>query len=144
MAVNQKLSRALGWLIGLRAVAGEGYGCAMTINVLARSSAVCKQRRNVAGSSAPKLVQNDQIRALQQRASHKHSAPLAVRKLPSGFADHLQQAGGHAIQQVAQAERAANFFGFSEIFFSRRPAAPHQQIESERAGQHVVFVKLRR
>jgi hypothetical protein len=46
---------------------------------------------------AEALIQNHQIGILQQRAGHKHPAALAVRKLPSGFTYHLQQAGGHTL-----------------------------------------------
>jgi hypothetical protein len=37
------------------AAIAKNYGCAMTIRVPARSSVVCRHRRSVAGSSAPKL-----------------------------------------------------------------------------------------
>jgi hypothetical protein len=62
------------------------------------------------------LVENDHGGALQQGASNIKTAALSMRKLPAGFSDHLQESGRHGVEQVSQAEFAADFFGFAHIF----------------------------
>jgi hypothetical protein len=52
--------------------------------------------RQIAHSKKKLLIEAEQL----QRARHKQSAALAVRKLPSGLADQLQQTGWHALQQI--------------------------------------------
>ena len=100
------------------------------------------QSFRVEGSEA--LVENNDARPLQQPTRNVKAAALAVGELPAGFAYHLQQPRGHALDQLAQAELAANLFRVLHVTFARRPTASHQQVESERFGQDVVLVELRR
>ena len=46
------------------------------------------------------LVENHQVRFLQQGPGDEQAAPLPVRKLPAGFAHQLQQTRGHSLQQL--------------------------------------------
>ena len=39
-----------------------------------------------------------------------------MRELPTGVADALEQAGGHALEQIAEAELDADGFHFFEVF----------------------------
>lgn len=55
------------------------------------------------------------------RSREVHAATLAVGELPACLTDHLEQPGGHAGQQVAQAKLVADRFGFVEIGWARRP-----------------------
>ncbi len=61
------------------------------------------------------FIQHHQLGVLQQRTRDVEAAAFAVRKLPAGLADHLQHTGGHASQQIAQAEFAADGLRFFEI-----------------------------
>ncbi len=70
------------------------------------------------------FVQHHQFGVLQQRARDVKAAALAVRKLPAGFADHLQHARGHAFEQVAQAELVADGLGFVEIGGTKNGGTP--------------------
>ena len=61
------------------------------------------------------FIQHHQLGVLQQRARDVEPAAFAMRKLPAGFAHHLEHSRGHASQQVAQAEFAANGFRLFEV-----------------------------
>lgn len=51
--------------------------------------------------SGEAFVKYDQLGVLQNSARDKEAAAFSVGELPAGFADHLQGAGGHALEQVA-------------------------------------------
>ena len=63
------------------------------------------------------LIQDRQLRILQQRSGKKNTAAFAVRDPPSRFAHHLHHSGRHAFEQVAQSEFRAQFPGFPQFFF---------------------------
>lgn len=90
------------------------------------------------------LVEDDEVGVLEQRPGNVEATALAVRELPTGLADHLQQSGRHAVDKVSEAKLAAEGFGLPQILGRRRPAAAHEQVEGEGAREDVVFVKLRR
>src|SRR5262249_46689861 len=106
-----------------------------------RRSQTLPQCRRIERAEA--LVQDYKLCVLQQCARHKHPAAFAVRELPSGFTNHLLQAGWHSVKQSAQTELATERLGCGQVFFARRPSSSHQQIESEGPGEDVVFMKLR-
>src|SRR6185295_9778134 len=90
------------------------------------------------------LVEDDQLGSLEQGAGDVEPALLAVRELPARLADHLEEPGGHAVEELAQAELAADGLGFLEVAGPRRPFAAHQEVEGEGVGQDVVLLELRR
>ena len=90
------------------------------------------------------LVEDDEVGVLEQRPGDVEAAPFAVGELPTRLADHLLQPGRHAVEEVPEAELAADGFGLLQIFGLRRPAAAHQQIEGEGSREDVVLVELRR
>jgi hypothetical protein len=89
------------------------------------------------------LVENDHVGVLQERPGHVETAALAVRELPSCLPDHLPQPGRHLVEQVTETELTAHGFRLLNVCGLGRPAATHQQVEGERAGQDVVFMELR-
>jgi hypothetical protein len=75
------------------------------------------------------LVENDEIRVLEQRSRDEEPASLAVRELPAGLAELLDETAGHSPEEIAKAELEADLFGGHEIIPRCGPAAAHQQIE---------------
>ena len=90
------------------------------------------------------LIKNNEIGLLQQRPGDVETAPLTVRKLPACLADHLQHLSWHPVEQISEAELAANGVSLSHIVRLWRPAPAHQQIEGEGAGEDMVLMELRR
>src|SRR5690606_15023836 len=79
---------------------------------------------------------------LEQRPRHEETAPFAVRELPPGLANHLHEACRHALEQIPEAQLAAESFGLLEVSLLGRPPPAKQQVEGERPRQHVVLVQL--
>jgi len=50
------------------------------------------------------LIQNYQVAALQQGPCQEQAAAFPLRELPTGFAHHLHQTAGHALQQRPQSQ----------------------------------------
>src|SRR5688572_26777287 len=62
-----------------------------------------------------RLVEHHELRVLEQCAREEHAAAFAVRELPSGLADLLEQATRHPIEQGPEAELAADRLGGGEV-----------------------------
>ncbi len=121
------------------------YWWAITSSVEARSRT---QRRDLAEGLRVKrreaLIEDDEVCVLEERPGDVEAAPFAMGELPARLADHLQQSGWHAVEEVPEAELAAEGFGLLQIFRLCRPAAAHQQVEGEGSREDVVLVELRR
>ena len=89
------------------------------------------------------LIQDEDSGILQQCAGDVEATALAMRQLPAGLADYLPQPGRHAVEQVAEAEFAADSFCLLHVGGLGWPAAAQQQVKGERAGQDVVVMELR-
>src|SRR6185436_14206370 len=87
------------------------------------------------------LVEDDQLRPLQQGTGDEEAALLAVRQLPPRLADPLQEAGGHAVEEVAEPELAADRLRLLQVLRAGGPAASHQQVEGEGVDQDVVLLE---
>ena len=65
-----------------------------------------------------------------------------MRELPAAFAHHLHQAARHSLEQIAQPQLVTDGFGFLQIGWGGRPAAPQQQVEAKAFGKDMILMKL--
>jgi len=90
------------------------------------------------------LIQYNCLRVLQNGSRDKQPSAFAVRQLPSSLSNHLHDASGHTVQQIAEPEFTADSFGLIDIRLAKRPSASHQQVEGEWGANDVILVKLGR
>src|SRR5437867_5753115 len=60
------------------------------------------------------LVEDDEVRALQERTGDVQAAPLAVREPPPSLANCLKQTRRHPTQEIPESKAAADGLGFFE------------------------------
>jgi hypothetical protein len=89
------------------------------------------------------LVEDHELRALEEGAGHEEAAALPVGQLPAALPHHLEHAGRHAVEEGAETELATQRLGFRHVLRGGRPAASHEDVERERFREHVVVVELR-
>jgi hypothetical protein len=98
----------------------------------------------VCGSSAPSGSSEDEDLVIgEQRTGEAQPRALALRQPPAGLADDLSDARGHAFEQRAEAELAADGRSVVEVVPAWRPVAAHEQVERHRREQDVVVAVLR-
>src|SRR6185295_5753546 len=61
------------------------------------------------------LVEDHEVRLLEEGACNVHAAPLAVRELPPGLADHLRHAARHPLEERTEAELVAHRLRLAKI-----------------------------
>lgn len=88
------------------------------------------------------FVEDDEGGVLEDGAGNVDAAALALGELPAGVAHHFHDAGGHAVEQGAEAEFLADVPGGFGVAGGQRPVAAHEEIELQGGGHDVVFVIL--
>src|SRR5689334_20565081 len=61
------------------------------------------------------LVEDDELRVLEQRPREEDAAPLPVTELPAGLADDLHDAGGHPLEERLEPELDAEALGGLDV-----------------------------
>lgn len=84
-------------------------------------------------------VQDHEIDPLKQPTGDVEAASLAMGQLPSGLADHLQEAARHPREELVAAELLADLYRLRDGDGARRPLAAHQQVEGESRSEDVIF-----
>jgi hypothetical protein len=94
----------------------------------------------IEGSEA--FVGDEELGVLEEGAGEEEPGLLAVGELPAAFADALPEAGGEAVEKIAEGEVAADGLGGGEVGGRGRPGAAEEEIEGERVAEDEVFVRL--
>ena len=88
------------------------------------------------------LVENDDVRTLEQCATQEDAAALSVRQLPTSLSEDLLHPRGHTFEKRSQTQLNREFLGLVEILLDGRPPSPHQQVERQACREDVIVVKL--
>jgi hypothetical protein len=88
------------------------------------------------------LVQDEDSSTLQQRSGNVEPTALAMRKLPTSLTDYLPQPGRHTVEEQPKIQGTTQGFSSLQVCWSRRPAAPHEQVEGQGPGKNIIVVEL--